>query len=87
MTLPMVAAWGLVGLLVGFAAGFVMKAGGYGRRSDVVLALVGGGLLSGIAWLLEIPPDPGLVPLIIVAVLGSVGLVVAQRKIWPLLAK
>jgi hypothetical protein len=87
MTLPMVATWGLVGLLVGFGAGFVMRAGGYGWRSDVLLALGGGALLSGIAWLLEIPPDPGMIPLTIVAVLGSAGLVVAQRKIWPFLVK
>ena len=56
MTLAMVAMWVLVGLLVGLLAGLVMKAGGYGRRWDILLALVGSVVWSGIAWLLEIPP-------------------------------
>ena len=41
MTFAMVAMWVLVGLLVGLLAGLVMKAGGYGRRLDILLALVG----------------------------------------------
>jgi uncharacterized membrane protein YeaQ/YmgE (transglycosylase-associated protein family) len=43
MTLAMAAMWVLVGLLVGVLAGLVMKAGGYGRRWDVLLALVENG--------------------------------------------
>jgi uncharacterized membrane protein YeaQ/YmgE (transglycosylase-associated protein family) len=86
MTFAMVAMWVLVGLLVGLPAGFVMKAGGYGWRWDVLFALVGGVVGSGIAWLLEIPPDPGLVAVTFVAALGAAGLIVAQRKIWPIIA-
>jgi len=86
MTLVMVAMWVLVGLLVGLLAGLVMKAGGYGRRWDVLLALGGSVVGSGIAWLLEIPPDPGLVAVTLVAAVGAAGLIVAQRKIWPLIA-
>jgi uncharacterized membrane protein YeaQ/YmgE (transglycosylase-associated protein family) len=85
MTLAMAAMWVLVGLLVGLLAGLVMKAGGYGRRWDILLALVGSVVWNGIAWLLEIPPDPGLVTVTIVAVVGAAGLIVAQRKIWPIL--
>jgi hypothetical protein len=40
---------------------------------------------SGIAWLLEIPPDPGLVAVTFVAAVGAAGLIVAQRKIWPII--
>jgi uncharacterized membrane protein YeaQ/YmgE (transglycosylase-associated protein family) len=83
MTLAMVAMWVLVGLL----AGLVMKTGGYGRRWDSLLALVGSVVGSGIAWLLEIPPDPGMVAVTIVAVVGAAGLIVAQRKIWPVIAQ
>jgi uncharacterized membrane protein YeaQ/YmgE (transglycosylase-associated protein family) len=82
MTLVMVAMWVLVGLL----AGLVMKTGGYGRGWDSLLALVGSVVGSGIAWLLEIPPDPGMVAVTIVAVVGAAGLIVAQRKIWPIIA-
>jgi uncharacterized membrane protein YeaQ/YmgE (transglycosylase-associated protein family) len=86
MTLAMAAMWVLVGLLVGLLAGLVMKAGGYGRRWDVLLALVGSVVGSGIAWLLEIPSHPGLVAVTVVAAIGAAGLIVAQRKIWPLIA-
>jgi uncharacterized membrane protein YeaQ/YmgE (transglycosylase-associated protein family) len=86
MTLVMVEMWVLVGLLVGLLAGFLMKAGGYGRRWDVLLALVGSVVGSGIAWLLEIPSDPGLVAVTFVAAVGAAGLIVAQRKIWPIIA-
>ena len=84
MTLGMTVMWMLVGLLVGLLAGLVMKAGGYGRRWDILLALVGSAVGSGTAWLLEIPPDPGLVTVTIVAVVGAAGLIVAQRTIWPI---
>jgi uncharacterized membrane protein YeaQ/YmgE (transglycosylase-associated protein family) len=86
MTLAMVTMWGLVGLLVGLVAGFVMRAGGYGRRWDVLLALVGSAVGSGIAWLLEIPSQPGVVAVTFIAVVGATSLIVAQRKIWPIIA-
>jgi uncharacterized membrane protein YeaQ/YmgE (transglycosylase-associated protein family) len=86
MTLAMVTMWVLVGLLVGLVAGFAMRAGGYGRRWDVLLALVGSVVGSGIAWLLEIPSHPGLVAVTFVAAVGAAGLIVAQRKIWPIIA-
>jgi uncharacterized membrane protein YeaQ/YmgE (transglycosylase-associated protein family) len=86
MTLAMVAMWVFIGLLVGLVAGPIMKAGGYGRRWDVLLALVGSVVGSGIAWLLEIPSHPGLVAVTFVAAVGAAGLIVAQRKIWPIIA-
>jgi uncharacterized membrane protein YeaQ/YmgE (transglycosylase-associated protein family) len=86
MTLAMVTMWVLVGLLVGLVAGFAMRAGGYGWRWDVLLALVGSVVGSGIAWLLEIPSHPGLVAVTFVAAVGAAGLIVAQRKIWPIIA-
>jgi hypothetical protein len=59
MTLAMVAMLVLVGLLVGLLAKLALKAGGYGRRWDVFLALVGSAVGSGIAWLLGIALDAG----------------------------
>jgi uncharacterized membrane protein YeaQ/YmgE (transglycosylase-associated protein family) len=82
MTLAMVAMWVLVGLL----AGLVMKTGGYGRRWDSLLALVGSVVGSGIAWLLGIAVDAGMVAVAIVAFVGAAILIVAQRKIWPIIA-
>jgi uncharacterized membrane protein YeaQ/YmgE (transglycosylase-associated protein family) len=87
MTLAMAAMWVLVGLLVGVLAGLVMKAGGYGRRWDVLLALVGSVVGSGIAWLLGIALDAGMVAVVIVAFVGAASLIVAQRKIWPIIVQ
>src|SRR6266511_1790577 len=41
MNLEMFVTWVLVGLLTGWLVGFVMKAGGYGLISDLMLGLVG----------------------------------------------
>jgi uncharacterized membrane protein YeaQ/YmgE (transglycosylase-associated protein family) len=87
MTLAMVAMWVLVGLLVGLLAKLALKAGGYGRRWDVFLALVGSVVGSGIAWLLGIALDAGVVAVVIVAFAGAAILIVAQRKIWPIIAQ
>jgi len=87
MTFAMVAMWVLVGLLVGLLAGLVMKAGGYGRGWDVFLALVGSVVGSGIAWLLGIALDAGMVAVVIVAFVGAAILIVGQRKIWPIIAQ
>lgn len=87
MTFAMVAMWVLVGLLVGLLAGLVMKAGAYGRGWDVFLALVGSVVGSGIAWLLGIALDAGMVAVVIVAFVGAAILIVGQRKIWPIIAQ
>jgi uncharacterized membrane protein YeaQ/YmgE (transglycosylase-associated protein family) len=85
MTLAMVAMWVLVGLLVGLLAGLVMNAGGYGWRWDVLLALGGSVVGSGIAGLLGIAQDAGMVAVVVVAFVGAASLIVAQRKIWPII--
>jgi uncharacterized membrane protein YeaQ/YmgE (transglycosylase-associated protein family) len=85
MRLAMLAMWVFVGLLVGLLAGFVMKAGGYGRRWDILLALAGSVVGSGIAWLLGIAVDAGMFAVAIVAFVGAAILIVAQRKIWPII--
>ncbi len=86
MTLAMVVMWVLVALLVSVLAGLGMNVGGYGRRGDVLLALVGSIVGGLIAWMLEIPSDPGLVTAAFVAAVGAATLIVAQRKIWPVIA-
>ena len=87
MTLVMVAMGVLVGLLVGLLAGLVVKTGGYGRRWDVFLALVGSVVGSGIAWWLGIALDAGMVAVVIVAFVGAAIVIVAQRKIWPIIVQ
>lgn len=85
MSLVMFVMWVLVGLLAGGLAGFSMKGGGYGLRADVVLGLVGGLVGGAIFWVLGIAPEAGMVAVAIAAFGGAATLIVAQRKIWPII--
>jgi uncharacterized membrane protein YeaQ/YmgE (transglycosylase-associated protein family) len=74
-------AWIIVGLIAGWAAGKVMKGGGYGIVLDIVLGILGG-LFGG--WLfgeLGIWQGGGMVGSIIVAFIGAVILVGITRLI------
>ena len=74
-------AWIIVGLIAGWAAGKVMKGGGYGILMDIVLGILGG-LFGG--WLfgqLGIWPGGGMVGSILVAFIGAVILVGITRLI------
>jgi uncharacterized membrane protein YeaQ/YmgE (transglycosylase-associated protein family) len=68
MEFGMFVSWVVVGLLAGWLAGFVMKGGGYGLIGDLVLGLVGSVV--------------GLFPTVLVAFVGAVLVIVAQRKVW-----
>ncbi len=84
MTLGMVAVSVLVGLLAGWLAGFVMKGGGYGLIGDVLLGL-GGSIVGG--WLfsvLGIAPGAGWLAMVVVAFVGAVILIFAQRTLWQM---
>jgi len=74
--------WVVVGLGVGWLAGFVMKSGGYGLKGDLILGLVGSIVGSWLFWALGVSPDAGLVVLGVVAVIGAAIAIVAQRKLW-----
>ncbi len=72
-------AWLIVGLIAGWAAGKVMKGGGYGVVMDIILGILGG-LLGG--WLfrsLGIWHGGGMIGSIIVAFIGAVILVAITR--------
>jgi uncharacterized membrane protein YeaQ/YmgE (transglycosylase-associated protein family) len=74
-------AWIIVGLIAGWAAGKVMKGGGYGVLMDIVLGILGG-LFGG--WLfgaLGIWQGGGMIGSIIVAFIGAVILVGITRLI------
>jgi uncharacterized membrane protein YeaQ/YmgE (transglycosylase-associated protein family) len=76
-----IVAWIIVGLIAGWAAGKVMKGGGYGVLMDIVLGILGG-LFGG--WLfgaLGIWQGGGMVGSIIVAFIGAVILVGITRLI------
>jgi uncharacterized membrane protein YeaQ/YmgE (transglycosylase-associated protein family) len=76
------AMWVLVAVLAGLMAGFVMRRG-YGRGWDITLGLVGSVVVS---WLYQsqwIVPNPSLLAVTLVAAIGSAGLIIAQRTIFP----
>ncbi len=71
------------GVLAGWLAGFVMERGGYGLKWDIVLGLTGSAVMSCIVWALGVSPGAGLAVLAVVAFVGAVLPIVAQRQFWP----
>ncbi len=82
MTLELFAMWVLVGALAGWLAGFVMKGGGYGLIGDIALGLVGSLLGSWIFRALGVAVSAGLFTAVVVAFVGAVLVIGAQRMIW-----
>jgi len=72
--------WIVVGLIAGWAAGKIMKGGGYGVAMDIVLGIVGavvGGWLMGFLGI----QAGGLIGTIVVAIIGAVFLIWLTRLI------
>jgi uncharacterized membrane protein YeaQ/YmgE (transglycosylase-associated protein family) len=71
----------LVGLVAGWATGKIMKGSGYGVFMDILLGIAGAIVGSWILRLLGFYHTGGLVPSILVAILGAVVLVAVVRAI------
>jgi uncharacterized membrane protein YeaQ/YmgE (transglycosylase-associated protein family) len=69
----------LVGLIAGWATGKIMKGSGYGVLVDILLGIVGAFVGSRVLGLLGIYTSGGLIPSILVAILGAVLLVALVR--------
>ena len=82
MNLELFVMWVLVGLLAGWLAGFVMKGGGYGLMGDIALGLIGSLLGSWIFRALGVSAGAGLFMAVVVAFVGAVLVIGAQRMIW-----
>jgi uncharacterized membrane protein YeaQ/YmgE (transglycosylase-associated protein family) len=70
--------WIVVGLIAGWAAGKIMKGGGYGVVMDIVLGIVGavvGGWLMGLLGIYS----GSLLGTIIIAIIGAVFLIWLSR--------
>jgi uncharacterized membrane protein YeaQ/YmgE (transglycosylase-associated protein family) len=72
--------WIVIGLIAGWAAGRIMKGGGYGVFADIILGIVGGILGGWIVSLLGFGSG-GLIWSILVAILGAVVLIWITRLI------
>ena len=71
----------IVGLVAGWAAGKVMKGGGYGVLMDIILGILGGVFGGWLFGKLGIWPGGGLIGSTIVAFVGEVILVGITRLI------
>ena len=83
MSFAMFVTWVLVGVLAGVLAGLVMKRGGYGLSKDITLGLVGS---IGASWIFRavgVFPEAGIGAMTVVASIGTVVPIIAQRKMRP----
>jgi len=71
----------VVGLIAGWATGKIMKGSGYGPLMDIVLGIVGGIVGGWIMRMLGFYTSGGLIPSILVAILGAVLLVFFARML------
>jgi len=71
----------LVGLIAGWATGKIMKGSGYGALMDIVLGILGAFVGSRLLALFSIYTSGGLIPTILVAILGAVVLVALVRAL------
>jgi uncharacterized membrane protein YeaQ/YmgE (transglycosylase-associated protein family) len=71
----------VVGLIAGWATGKIMKGAGYGVLVDILLGIAGAIFGSWVLGLLGIYTSGGLIPSILVAILGAVLLVVIVRAL------
>jgi uncharacterized membrane protein YeaQ/YmgE (transglycosylase-associated protein family) len=72
--------WIIAGLIAGWAAGHIMKGGGYGPLMDILLGIVGGVVGGALLGLLGIHAE-GFIGSIIVAIFGAVFLIWLSRKL------
>lgn len=71
----------LVGLVAGWATGKIMKGSGYGVLTDILLGIAGAIIGSRVLGLLGIYSSGGIVPTILVAIVGAILLVALVRML------
>jgi uncharacterized membrane protein YeaQ/YmgE (transglycosylase-associated protein family) len=71
--------WIIVGLVAGWATGKIMRGTGYGVLMDIGLGIVGAVVGGMIMRSLGFYASGGLIPAILVAILGAVVVVVVVR--------
>ena len=71
----------IVGLIAGWATGKIMKGSGYGPLVDILLGIAGAIFGSWVLSLVGIYSSGGLIPNILVAIVGAVLLVVIVRAL------
>jgi len=73
--------WLIVGLIAGWAAGKIMKGGGYGTLMDIVLGILGAIVGGFIMRMAGFDTERGMLTTILVAILGAVIVVWVSRML------
>ena len=71
----------VVGLVAGWATGKVFRGRGYGVLADIGLGIAGSFVGGWLVRILGFWPTGGLIPAILVAILGAIVLVAAVRML------
>ena len=71
----------LVGLVAGWATGKIMKGSGYGVLTDILLGIAGAIIGSRLLGLFGIYSSRGIIPNILIAIVGAVFLVALVRML------
>ena len=71
--------WIIVGLVAGWATGKIMRGAGYGVLTDIGLGIVGAVVGGMLMRSLGVSASGGLIPAILVAILGAVVVVIVAR--------
>lgn len=72
----------LGGLISGWLAEALSRAGGYGLIPDMVLGLAGSVIMGAAMWLV-VSRDAGMLTMLLVGCAGAAVPIVAQRGLWP----
>lgn len=72
--------WIVIGLIAGWAAGRIMKGGGYGMLADILLGIVGGLVGGWVVGLIGFGAG-GFIWSVVVATLGAIILIWVTRLI------
>jgi uncharacterized membrane protein YeaQ/YmgE (transglycosylase-associated protein family) len=73
--------WIVVGLIAGWATGKIMKGSGYGALADIGLGILGAVVGGAIMQMLGFSTSGGMLPTILVAILGAVIVVAVARAV------
>lgn len=71
----------LAGLVTGWMAEALSRAGGYGLITDIVVGLVGSVVGGTMVWLL-VSTDAGMPGMLLIGCAGAALAIVAQRGLW-----
>ncbi|WP_017777613.1 GlsB/YeaQ/YmgE family stress response membrane protein [Paraburkholderia kururiensis] len=79
MTLEQIVVWLVIGAIAGWAAGLIVKGGGFGLAIDILVGIAGAFIGGWLASIIGINVGGGFVSSVIVAIAGAVVLLFVLR--------